>query len=149
MTRFSHRSLTKLVLGLVILTGALGGPLLAGGAHAQIGACRTDPTVTLSNGVSVTMWATMQTDISTVQSVTYVLHVPKGVTMTGITYDSSGSLEHVSIVADQTGTQYEDVTTTTLTSGSVSMTAYATRRDSTVASQNGTTGKAITLHWAT
>jgi hypothetical protein len=137
-------------LGALTLSAALFVlPLGPAAAHAQIGACRTDPTVTLSNGVSVTMWATMQTDISTVQSVTYVLHVPKGVTMTGITYDSSGSLEHVSIVADQTGTQYEDVTTTTLTSGSVSMTAYATRRDSTVASQNGTTGKAITLHWAT
>jgi hypothetical protein len=149
MTRFARRTVTKLALGLVLMTGALGGPLLAGGAHAQLSTCRTDPIVTLSNGVSITMWATMQTDISNVKSVTYVLHVPAGVTLKSVSYDTNGSLEHLSLVADQTGTHYADQTSVTLTSGSVSMTAYATRQDSTVASKNGTTGTTIGLNWCT
>jgi hypothetical protein len=136
-------------VALILALGALCSGLMTNPVHAQISACRADPTVTLSNGVAVTMWATMQTDISNVKSVNYILHVPTGVTMTGITYDANGALEHVSIVADQTGTHYEDVTTAALYSGSVAMTAYATRRDSTVASKNGTTGTAITLNWAT
>lgn len=133
----------------ILALAALCSGLMTNPVHAAISGCRADPTVTLSNGVSISMWATMQTDISNVESVNYVLHVPTGVTMIGITYDASGSLEHVSIVADQTGTHYEDVTTTTLYSGNVSMTAYATRRDSTVASKNGKTGTAITLNWST
>jgi hypothetical protein len=118
------------------------------GASAQLVSCRTDPTVTLSNGVSVTMWATISTTISHVQSVNYVLHVPAGVKMTGISYDANGSLEHVQLVADQTGTQYEDITTVDTTSTGVGYTANATRQDTSVATMAGKSDGTVTLHWA-
>lgn len=78
-------------------------------AFGQTNTCRTDPTVTLSNGYVLTMWANISTDISNVNSVNYVLHVPKGVTIKNITYDANGGVENIQLVADQSGTHYSDV----------------------------------------
>jgi hypothetical protein len=95
------------------------------------------------------MWADISTDISNVTSVNYVLHVPAGVTMTGVSYDANGYLEHLSIVADQKGTHYADETTVYTTVSKVSDTAYATRQDTTVATKSGTSGTTVTLNWCT
>ena len=139
----------RALLGAPALALALLAGSLATDAHASITYCRTDPTVTLSNGVTVTMWAQISTNISSVSSVNYVLHVPAGVTLKSVTYDTYGYLEHLQIVADQSGTHYADNTTVTLTSGNTSVTAYATRQDSTVASKTGTSPNTITLNWCT
>lgn len=124
-------------------------PLSALSTYAHSAVCRTDPTITLSNGYTATLWANISTDISQVTAVNYVLHVPKGVTLSSIGYDSNGYLEHVSIIADQNGTHYEDVTTVDTTATGVSYSAYATRMDSTVATKNGKSDGSVTLNWCT
>jgi hypothetical protein len=131
-----------------VLALALATALTTGISHAS-SYCRTDPTVALSNGVSVQLWADIQTDLSNVNGVAYVLHVPKGVTMTGITYDATGYLENVQIVADQSGTHYELTTNVDTGTQKVGVTANAIRRDGTTAAKTGTSGTAITLNWCT
>jgi hypothetical protein len=145
--RFKTRRSIQMAGGAMLLAGAL---LLTGtvGAHAA-SVCRTDPTVTLSNGYTATLWANINTDISQVNSVSYVFHVPKGVTIKSISYDANGYVEHVSLVADQSGSHYEDVTTVTTTTAGVGYSAYATRMDSTVASKNGKSNGYVTLNWCT
>jgi len=137
----------KLILPAIAVLVWLG--VAAVPSSANVGACRTDPTVTLSNGYSATLWAIIQTDVSNVTGVTYQLHVPQGVTVSNVSYDANGSLEHLQVVADQKGKQYYLTTTVTTTTSKVAYTAYATRQDSTVASANATTPNSVTLHWAT
>lgn len=118
-------------------------------AFGQTNTCRTDPTVTLSNGYVLTMWANISTDIGNVNSVNYVLHVPKGVTIKSITYDANGGVENIQLVADQSGTHYSDVTTVDTVTTGVGYSAYATRQDSTVASKSGASDGSVTLNWCT
>jgi|SRR5579884_655250 len=132
--------------GLVLLAWLVAGPLTS---SASVGGCRTDPTVYLSNGYVVTLWADISTDVSNVTSVNYVLHVPTGVTVTSVAYDANGSLENLQVVADQKGTHFELQTTVMTTISKVQFTSYATRHDSTVASKNGTTPNMVTLNWCT
>jgi hypothetical protein len=133
---------SALLAGTLLLTGAVG-------VHAQLATCRTDPTITLSNGYTATLWADISTDISHVNAVSYVLHVPKGVTLKSISYDANGSVEQVSIVADQSGSHYEDLTTVDTSNSGVAYSAYATRMDSTVASKGGKSDGSVTLNWCT
>lgn len=123
--------------------------LMTTGTALGVVSCRADPTVTLSNGVSVELWDTIGTGISNVSGVAYVLHVPKGVSVRQITYDSTGYLEHVQVVDDQQGSHYSLSTTATVTGSSASVTVNAIRRDGTTATKNGTTSQAITLNWCT
>jgi hypothetical protein len=146
MARLVHWGGRRLLLGLVAGLLGLGG---LGITHASINTCRTDPTVYLSNGVSVQLWDTAQTDISDVSAVYYTLHVPHGVSVTSIDYDSTGSLEHVAVVADQSGTHYSDVTTLDTVNGSVQVSGSAIRRDGTTATKTGTSDTSITLNWCT
>jgi len=89
----------------------------AGGAHAAFAICRTDPTVTLSDGRTVTMSAEITADPSQVIGVAYVLHVPRDLTATTIAYDSFGYLESVSIVPDQKNKRFVVDTIVTTTTG--------------------------------
>jgi hypothetical protein len=77
--------------------------------------CATDPIVTLSNGAAVTMVDQISDTQSDLQSVNYTLHVPVGVTVTNVQYDSVfGSLETLQVVPDQSsGTYWEDTVATT------------------------------------
>lgn len=111
--------------------------------------CRTDPTVTLSNGYSVQMWDQIGTNISNVTSVTYVLHVPQGLSVSSISYDQTGYLEHVQVVDDQKGNQYYETSTVDTTTSKTGFTADAIRHDGTTASANGNTPKTVTMHWCT
>ena len=117
----------RAMLSAVLLTlGLAAGPLTARGVGATFSTCNTDPTVVLSNGVTVNMAATIGTDPSMVTGVTYVLHAPRGTTMTGISYDTYGYLETVQFVADQdSGTYLIDTEAFTATSLGASVTAQA------------------------
>ncbi|HZT95822.1 MAG TPA: hypothetical protein VFB34_03185 [Chloroflexota bacterium] len=114
-----------------------------------INGCRSDPTVYLSNGYSVQMWDQIGTDISNVSGVYYTLHVPKGVTVENIAYDSTGYLEHVQVYADQKPGQYYETSNVSAASPSTGFTAEAIRRDGTTASANGKTPDSVTMHWCT
>lgn len=98
-----------------LLALALSAPLalasLAGSADAAFVTCKTDPTVTLSNGAQITLYALTQDTIADVTGVTYNLHGPAGTSITSIVYDRSASIEHVTYSADQGGGRYKAFTT--------------------------------------
>ena len=116
----------RLAFGAGIVALAIsGGTLFAGRSHAAYTVCNTDPTVQLSNGTTVTMWAQLDVDPMKIAHVSYVLHVPVGVQMQSISYDQYGYLEGVQIIADQNGHHYMTETTAT-TSTRANVTAFAT-----------------------
>jgi hypothetical protein len=109
--------------------------------------CRTDPIVTLSNGYQMTLWSDIYTDVSLVRGVSYTLHVPVGVSVQGVSYDQNGSLETLTVVADETGGRYSVTTNVSLISGIAPVTVFATRQNSTVAMAVGVSGLNIALNW--
>jgi len=65
-----------------LLTVGLGAGLLgASGARAAFIGCRSDPIVILSNGVVLELSANIADDVTDVQSISYILHAPKGVSL--------------------------------------------------------------------
>ena len=63
--------------------------------------CRSDPLVTLSNGMQVRLTATIMTDPSQVSNVAYTLHVPQGLSVTSVQYDNGPLPETFNWVADK------------------------------------------------
>jgi hypothetical protein len=110
------------VAGLAAVVGVV--TLLSGSADAAYSSCRVDPIVTLSDGTQITMYVTLGTDISSVLSVDYELHIPKTASVRSVTYDQYGSLEHLTVVQDQQPGNYHTYVTP-YTKSSVSATAYA------------------------
>lgn len=133
----------------LLLLGIAGSAALVNAtrAHAHFAVCRSDPTITLSNGYQFTLWAEIQTDISQVTSVNYVLHIPRGLKVTDIQYDANGAVEHVQIVSDAVGLAHWVSTTAYTMTPNVPYTAYATQRNDTVASMTSVTGLAVVLQW--
>jgi len=56
----------------------LGSPLVSHSAHAQLGGCRDDPAVILTNGAVIDLSASISDSTSDVQNVVYSLHGPAG-----------------------------------------------------------------------
>jgi len=100
MTRFPTRPRRRTVLGAALAAGFIaGGPLAASTtAHAAL-ACRSDPLVVLSNGVTLDLSATIYDDVTDVQQVAYTLQAPQGVTVVRtITTDGAvGYKEHFAV----------------------------------------------------
>ena len=59
-------------------------------ASAALVGCRTDPIFRLSNGDILTVTMEIGTAEANVKSVTYILHVPAGVTVKQVTYTAGG-----------------------------------------------------------
>ncbi len=70
----------------LLVAGVLASPL-APHAHAAFGACRADPTVTLTNGWVVQLLADVAAPAPAIQSIGYTLHLPAGVTVARVAYD--------------------------------------------------------------
>ena len=135
------------IVALLLGMGLVAGP---GSAFAGVTVCRTDPVVTLSNGVTVTMAASIYDTQSDIQKVVYALHAPARVTVISITWpnDPLSSKESVQYYADNTSGRYTTQTTvTTGTKGkSVSATTQAQNSLTWIsASTSGTSGSAITI----
>lgn len=141
----------RLLVGALALMASLtAGGLGSGNAFAGYTACQTDPTVTLSNGQTVTLWTTFGTDISNVSNVNYVLHIPSNLRVVNVQYDQYASQETFTWVADQSGSGYEtDTTVTTLPSvGSVPVTTWSSMPyGHNTYSQTGTSGQVLTINW--
>jgi hypothetical protein len=77
-------------------------------AHAAI-ACRTDPIVTLSNGVTVQMSNTIYDYASNVSKVAYTLHAPAGTMVTSVVYPpgTTSIPESFQFAADNNPGRYE------------------------------------------
>ena len=132
--RPSRRLVVAAVLGVGLL-GGFGAPR----ADAALSACRADPIVTLSNGITVQMSNTIYDAAAKVTKVTYTLHGPQGTTVTKVVYptdNTSGIPETFAYVADMQVGNYDSYSTIYDTTQGANVTA------STVAT-NTVTGKSV------
>ncbi len=133
------------LMALLLMLGLVSSSLLSTEAFASFSTCRTDPTVRLSDGYTIVMYADISDSISDVHRVDYVLHVPAGVSATHIDYDSTGYLESVTVVADQQdGHGYSDTIVYTGASD-VSVTAYSAIEGMVEGQVSGTSGQHLYL----
>ena len=136
--RNTHRWTLVLIVLLVLSM------LPTGQASAALVRCRTDPIFLLSNGDVLTVTLDISADASSVRNVTYVLHVPDGVTIRKVTYTAGGlgTKEMVKVYQDSPEKTYTtDTVVTTQNTGSVEVLA-TTRLNGvqaeTAAGYNGT-----------
>lgn len=109
------------VLGLLLCL--VGSPYAAHGAAA----CRADPLVTLSNGITLDLHVQIGDSLSDVQHITYVLHGPALPTAGAVaaTYpDGTGSISNVTYLTDGTPQHYYAVMTVTTGAAAVPVTGY-------------------------
>jgi hypothetical protein len=103
-----------LVIALVVGAALAAMTFRTGDAFAGVTVCATDPIVTLSNGVTITMVNNISDTESDIQNVNYTLHIPAGVRVTNVQYDNTyGSLESFNWTADQSSGCYRGQTTVT------------------------------------
>lgn len=119
-----HRSGPLLLGSAVLAAGLLIGPLAP--AHAAIAACRSDPTVTLSSGVQVTLYEDISDTATDVSSISYQLHIPVGVTVKSIAYSGAvpSSVQSVTTYADEGAGNYDAYTVVNTRTPNISVTAY-------------------------
>lgn len=104
-------------------------------ASAMLTRCRTDPVFRLSNGDVINITLDIGADAAYVRNVTYILHVPAGVTVNQVTYTSGGigSKEMYKVYQDSPAKTYTtDTVVTTQNTGSVTVMA-TTRLNATFA----------------
>jgi hypothetical protein len=117
-------------------------------ASAALVKCRTDPIFQLSNGDKITITLDINTDAIYVRNVTYVLHVPAGVTVTKVTYTAGGlgTKELYKVYQDSILKTYKtESIVTTQNTGSVEMIATVKLNSMTAKSASGYTGQNIVV----
>jgi hypothetical protein len=98
-------------------------PLALPGGAAQAYACRADPVVTLSNGVTVDLHVSINDTLNDVVHISYVLHGPPVLSAVAAYPDGTGAISSFRYVPDNNVGNYDaDIVVTTRTS--VSMTGY-------------------------
>ena len=97
-------------------------------AHAQLGSCRSDPIITLSDLRVLDMSAGIGDSAADVKSVKYVLHGPVGVSILAVVRTPSFTygVESFAYVADQRANTYVMDTTVITGASKVSVTASTT-----------------------
>ncbi|HEV3311869.1 MAG TPA: hypothetical protein VG815_15270 [Chloroflexota bacterium] len=141
---------SALVSGSLVL-GLLCVPVLAFRVSAQVAGCRSDPVVTLSNGDQVTLWENISDQASDVKTVTYVLHGPRGTSVSSIAYSGAvpKSQQTLRYVANDGPMTYDSYTTisTGVAGVQISANMQVNRTMSTVAkSVTGPSGHSIHNH---
>jgi hypothetical protein len=116
MIHLRHAKRT-VIAGALLGLGLLAGPLTAHRVSAGLITCELDPTVYLSNGRVVTLAAHISSDLSTVTQVNYDLHVPYNVSVVNVAYDGFGSVENLTVTADNSHHRYTDTMTVTTNTG--------------------------------
>jgi hypothetical protein len=138
-----------LVAAAVLALNLVGASIFARPAAAaplDIGPCRTDPVVLLSNGGVVIMKATINTAPSNLQNVTYTIHAPSGTTITHITYTGNATNETVNLVDDSAAGTYDTVTDVSLASGTAGVSASTQVASLGSAAVTGSTSDHLTVH---
>jgi hypothetical protein len=113
-------------------------------ASAAMVRCRTDPIFRLSNGDIVTITLEIGTDAANVGSVTYLLHVPAGVTVKQVVYTDGGigRKETYKVYQDSPAKTYTtDTVITTPKVGMVAVTAYSRLNGVTTKAASGYSGQ--------
>src|SRR5947209_2151585 len=100
----------RLRLGLPVVVFLLGTLGQVGGAHAHTATCRTDPTIVLSNGVTVDLYEDIHDDPSDVTGIRYILIVPDGVTMRSVSYSGPvpNGAQTVALIQAETPDNYDE-----------------------------------------
>ena len=119
-----------------------------GHASAALRGCRTDPIFSLSNGDKLTITLDISTDAVNVRNVTYVLHVPAGVTVKSVVYTAGGlgAKEIYRVYQDSTAMTYKTETLVTVQkTGSTAMVSTVKLNSLTAKSASGFTGQYIVV----
>ena len=117
-------------------------------ASAMLAKCRTDPIFALSNGDQVAITLNIDADASYVRNVTYVLHVPAGVTVTKVTYTAGGigTKEVYKVYQDGPANTYTtDTLVTTQNTGSVTVVATTKLNGTWAKSVSGYNGQHLVV----
>ena len=118
----------RLVIGVALAAAWLmAGPAFGPAAHAELGACYTDPVVVLSNGTTLDLSDTINDSALDVQQVSYTLHAPAGIQVVSITSTSGplGPKETFQFVSSGANGQYQISSAVTTGNSSVPVTASA------------------------
>ena len=114
---------------------------------AALRSCRHDPKFFLSNGEIITSTVTISTDAANVSNINYILHAPKGLSLTKIVYTAKGSdvSETASVIFDQSAGKYGlDVVVTTKVSG-VAVIATGALKSSAPKTASGLNGQHLII----
>lgn len=117
-------------------------------ASAALVKCRTDPIFSLSNGDVLTITLDVSADAMNVRNVTYVLHVPAGVTVRRVTYTAGGlgTKEMYKVYQDSPASTYTtDTVVTTQYSGSVPVIATTRLNSVNAESISGYSGQHLVV----
>jgi len=85
-----NRKISQLSRFFILILALLMAALPTMQASARLRTCRTDPIFHLSNGDKITITLDVGTDELSVKNVSYVLHVPAGVTITKVVFTAGG-----------------------------------------------------------
>jgi hypothetical protein len=101
-----------------------------GPASAAMRGCRSDPHFHLSNGDVITVTLEIGTDITDVENIHYILHVPAGVTVEKVTYTAKSAEKTINetyvVYQDSpTGIYITDTVVTTKTPDLVEVTVFS------------------------
>ncbi len=124
MPRSTPRLGRPLGAAALLSAGLLVSPLLTSQAHAIIAGCGGDPVVVLSDGTTLDLNATADTDASTVRRIAYTLHAPAGTWVVSVT--ALGVRETLSFLADTTPHTYGTVTRVDATTAGAAVTTTTT-----------------------
>lgn len=166
MPVFTRRHPRRALLGLALTAGLLAGSSHAlTTAHAAL-ACRADPVVTLSNGITVDLHVSATDTLSDLRHISYVLHgpplpaapgAPAGFLLSGsgwytATYpDGTGAISSFQYVPDDNVGNYDAYITVTTGTANVAMTGYmdwvvGTGKPTPTAPAQGHSGQALHIH---
>ena len=89
--------------------------------------CRSDPVITLSNGVTLVMWESIGDSASDVKSVKYQVDVPTGVSVRSVVYagDVAANLQSVTVSANENSGNYDTYSTVKTSKSGIQTAAYA------------------------
>ena len=119
-----------------------------GQASAALIHCRTDPIFSLSNGDKLTVTLDVSTDAVNVRNVTYVLHVPAGVTVKSAVFTAGGlgTKEVYKVYQDSAAKTYKTESLVTVqNTGSVAVISTVKLNSLTAKSASGFTGQYVVI----
>lgn len=127
MNRFRDHLARVAIGGALLFLALIPGPLRPLHASAQLGPCRSDPAVLLSNLSTLDLSATINDSASDVKQTLYVLHGPRGTKPTAIipTDGLIGLTERFVYYADEPASTYDVYTTVYTGTPRVPVTASA------------------------
>jgi hypothetical protein len=118
-------------------------------SYASYMSVRLAPTVTLTNGVELVLKTTVDDSSSDVRHAGYMVHVPRGATVTATGFDGFGSIETVRTRADMRARECSVSVTLETSSDAVAMTVtvqiMGRRRAPSSATVAGTSGQAVSV----